>query len=218
MRTASLLVSLCSLLAACSRTQGTDPPPDGWANNAPTQVVEVVDRDETQLLSVQQGTLTTWIEVPKVNAEVGDYVLLGQGAARTDVPIPELDRTASVVVDIAHIQVVDEETARKTVVGRPPPDAVPVGTLYAELAERADQPVVVYGTAVKVSSAIGSVWVHIQDGTGNPAAGTHDITVEASEPVTVGQRVAYRGTLRKDVDLGFGYEYDAMVRDAEQVE
>ena len=89
---------------------------------------------------------------------------------------------------------------------------------WNELAERADQPVVVYGTAVKVSSAIGSVWVHIQDGTGNPAAGTHDITVEASEPVTVGQRVAYRGTLRKDVDLGFGYEYDAMVRDAEQVE
>ena len=67
---------LLLFLAGCHRSSGTEPPPEGWANNAPTVVERVVDRSETQLLSVRQGALVAWIEVPKVGAQVGDYVLL----------------------------------------------------------------------------------------------------------------------------------------------
>lgn len=41
----------------------------------------------------------------------------------------------------------------------------------------------------------------------------HDLTVKTSQRVAVGQRVAFRGVLRKDVDLGFGYHYLALVED-----
>ena len=57
-----------------------------------------------------------------------------------------------------------------------------------------------------------------EDGTGDAAAGTNDLTVQASELVPRGQRVAFRGMLRRDVDLGFGYHYDALVEGATLVE
>ena len=211
------MLALSSLIG-CNRPDGTEPPPDGWANNAPTVVESGVDREDTQLLSVRQGALQTWVQVPDVGAEVGDYVLLGRGTARHDVEIPELGQQAREVVDIAHAQIVDEQTAHLVVSTRSPQDAVSIGTIYAELDQRADKTVVVYGTVVKATSAVGSVWVHLQDGTGDAASGTHDLTIQAQQAVSRGQRVAFRGVLRKDVALGFGYHYDALVEDAIRVE
>ncbi|MEM6929421.1 MAG: hypothetical protein AAF602_20950, partial [Myxococcota bacterium] len=183
----------------------------------PTEVRQVVDRGATQMLLVEQGSLRAWVEVPHVGAEVGDYVLLGQGTLRSDVAIPELpERTA--VVDIAHVRVVDLETAERVVATKTPEGAVAVGTVYAELDARRDQSIVVYGTVAKAASAIGWQWVHLQDGTGDTEAGTHDLTIQTRQAVSRGQRVAFRGVLRKDVDLGFGYRYAALVEDAELVE
>ena len=73
------------LAIACAATAETPPPPGGWANNAPTRVVQVVDRDEHQLLRVAQGQFETWVHVPTIGARDGDYVLLGQGTARRKV-------------------------------------------------------------------------------------------------------------------------------------
>ena len=75
----------------------------------------------------------------------------------------------------------------------------------------------VYGTVVKATNAVGSIWVHLQDGTGDKDSGTHDLMIQTQAPVARGQRVAFRGMLRKDADLGFGYEYRAMLEAAELV-
>jgi len=198
-------------LVACHKPVGTAPPPGGWANAAPTVVEQAIDRGDTQLLGVRQGQLQTWVRVPAVGATVGDHVLLGQGTPRFDVEIPERGLRAREVVDIDHVQVVDAETARRVSVTTAPDSAVPIATVYAELAQRADAEIVVYGVVVKATSAVGAIWVHLQDGTGDAATGTHDLTVRTQQPVTPGQRVAFRGLLRRDVDLGFGYHYDALV-------
>lgn len=203
--------------AGCTRSSGTEPPPEGWGNSAPTVVEQVVDRKDAQLLEVRQGRLKTWVKVPPVGAQKGDYILLGQGAARTDVDIPEFGRRVPQIVDILHARVVDFETAQRTVARKSPRDALAVGRVYAELDARANREVVVSGAAVKVASAVGWYWVHLRDGTGDPSVGTHDLTVQTTQAVTEGQRVAFRGVLRKDVDLGFGYHYDALVEDAELV-
>jgi len=208
---------LCSGLG-CRKPVGTAPPPDGWANNAPTVVEQVVERPSSELLAVRQGPWQTWVLVPAVGAQVGDHVLLGQGTARYDVDIPELGLQAREVVDISHIQVVDQETAHRVIAARVPPGAVPVATVYAELEQRANQEIVVYGTVVKATNAVGSIWVHIQDGTGDVAAGTHDLTVQTQQSVIPGQRVAFRGLLRKDVDLGFGYHYEALIESGQLVD
>lgn len=201
----------------CHRPVGTAPPPDGWANNAPTVVARVVERPDAQLLAVRQGTLEAWVKVPDVGAEVGDFVLLGRGAARYEVEVPELGQMVPAVVDIAHIQIVDEATAGRAVAALVPEDAVPIATVYAELGERADSTIVVYGAVVKATSAVGHIWVHLQDGTGSADAGTHDLTIQTNQRVVRGQRVAFEGTLRADVDLGFGYHYDALVENGRLV-
>lgn len=214
----TLLLATLVGLVACGKPSGTEPPADGWANTGPTVVEQAVDRGSSQLLSVRQGQWQTWIEVPAVGAKVGDYVLLGKGTARHDVAIAEIGQTVGELVDIANVQVVDEATARQTLAASVPKDAVAVQTVYAELNQRADQPIVVYGTVVKATSAVGSIWVHIQDGTGDAAAGTHDLTIQTQQSVARGQRAAFRGVLRKDVDLGFGYHYDALVKEGVLIE
>ncbi len=205
-------------LFGCREPRGTEPPPEGWANNAPTVVERAVERGEFQLLEVRQGSLTTWVRVPRVGAKPGDYVLLGRGTARNDVEIREIGERVPMVVDIAHARPVDLETARRAVLASIPEGAVSVGRVYAELQALADKDVVVYGTVTKVSSAIGWSWVHLRDSTGDRAAADYDLTVQTKEPPIQGRRVAYRGMLRKDVDLGFGYHYDALVEAATIVE
>lgn len=212
----ALALLALTALTACGASAATDAPPDGWANNAPTRVERVVDRGDTQLLDVSQGALRTWVAVPQVHADAGDYVLLGRGTARTDVPIPELGERAPELVDIAHVRVVDAETARRTVAHPPPEGALPIADAYAELDARAGTKVRVYGRVVKAPNAVGAYWVHLRDGTGGP--GTDDLTVQTQEAVVPGQWVAFEGTLRKDVDLGFGYHYDALVEGGTRVE
>lgn len=204
-------MSILLLALGCS-SSGIEPPPGGWANAAPTVVERALDHGQHQVLQVRQGELRTWIQVPDVDAVPGDYILLGQGTARRDVALPGVDERADVVVDIPHARVVDAATAERTVSSAVPVGAVPIGTVYAELDARADKEIVVYGTVVKATSAIGSVWVHLQDGTGT--SGTDDLTLKTDAMVAVGARIGFRGILRKDVDLGFGYTYEALVEDA----
>ncbi|MEM6733282.1 MAG: hypothetical protein AAF658_17110, partial [Myxococcota bacterium] len=150
-------------------------------------------------------------------AKLGDYLLLGRGTARSNVEIPELNTRVPQMVDIKHVKVVSLEEAKRAISAAAPKDAVPIGTVYAELDERKDKETVVYGTVVKAASAIGWQWVHLRDGTGDSSSGTHDLTVKTQVQVAEGQRVAFRGILRKDVDLGFGYRYDALIEDGELV-
>lgn len=213
MRTPGTLLLTCLViifgLAACATPKD---PPEGWANHAPTVVEKAVDRGASQLLYVRQGELSTWVQVPQVQARVGDHVLLGRGTLLTHVPIPELSLRASEVVEIARVRVVDEATARQLATRSAPSGALAVAQVYAELLEREGTEVLVFGRVVRAPRAVGSTWVHIQDG------GTHDLTIQTQDTVVVGQWVAFRGTLRRDVNLGFGYHYPALVENGVRVD
>ena len=206
------------LLLGCGDTSTVDAPPGGWANRAPTTVEDVVDRGEHQLLQIRQEGLTAWVQVPDLGAVVGDHILLGQGSPRRHVPIPERETRAELVVDIDHAQIVDAETAARWTTRPPPTGALPIGEVYAQLHARAGSEVLVYGRVVRAPRAVGSTWVHLQDGSGDAATDTHDLTVKTHATVIEGEWVAFRGTLRRDVDLGFGYHYDALVEDGQRVD
>jgi hypothetical protein len=75
--------------------------------------------------------------------------------------------------------------------------------------------VLLRGEVVKYNDQIlGVNWIHIQDGSGDPAAGTHDITVTSQDRASVGDIVTVRGTLAKDKDFGSGYRYELLVEEA----
>jgi len=90
-----------------------------------------------------------------------------------------------------------------------------VGELFAKAAELNNRKVTVKGQVVKISPNImGKNWIHIQDGTGDPAKNTHDLVVTSSDMVEKGDIISVEGVLAADKDFGFGYRYDVLVEDA----
>ncbi len=95
------------------------------------------------------------------------------------------------------------------------PDAYTVSEAYAQGAKLAGKTVSVRGKVVKVSLDImGLNWVHLQDGSGDAKAGTHDLVVTTKETAKVGETVTARGTLAKDKDFGYGYKYSVLLEKA----
>jgi hypothetical protein len=68
---------------------------------------------------------------------------------------------------------------------------------------------------VKINTGImGKNWVHIQDGTGDPKEGAHNLVATSQDEPAVGDVVTVTGTLARDRDFGGGYRYTAIIEDA----
>ncbi|WP_396202558.1 nucleotide-binding protein [Gemmatimonas sp.] len=97
-------------------------------------------------------------------------------------------------------------------------DARTIAELWAKKDRLANTVVSVRGTVVKYNAAVmGKNWIHLQDGSGDAATGTHDITVTTLDAVTVGATVTITGTVRLNRDVGAGYTYAVLVEDAKVV-
>ena len=92
------------------------------------------------------------------------------------------------------------------------PDGKTVAEVVSGKAALKDKAVVVRGQVVKVSSGIlGKNWLHLRDGSGSEADGSHDILVTSKDIAAVGDVVIARGTVRTDVTVGPGYAYAVMI-------
>ncbi|MFN8010395.1 MAG: hypothetical protein U0P81_03225 [Holophagaceae bacterium] len=90
-----------------------------------------------------------------------------------------------------------------------------IAEVHAQQAALKDRPVLVRGKVVKYNAQIlGKNWLHLQDGSGDPKAGTHDLLVTSADTAKVGDVVTARGTVRLKKDFGAGYAYDVLVEDA----
>jgi hypothetical protein len=91
-----------------------------------------------------------------------------------------------------------------------------VSELYKEKATLDKHKVTVKGKVVKISSGImNKNWIHLQDGSGNPAKKDNDLTVTTSQDLpAVGKVVTVNGILIKDKDFGSGYFYQVIVENA----
>ena len=90
-----------------------------------------------------------------------------------------------------------------------------VGECFKRSKELDKQTVVVRGKVMKFSPMImGKNWLHIQDGSGDEAAGTNDLTVTTSVTAKVGDTVLVNGSLTLDKDFGYGYQYNVIMEDA----
>lgn len=95
------------------------------------------------------------------------------------------------------------------------PDAYTVGELYAKGAALDKKKVAVRGKVVKVSAGImDRNWIHLRDGSGDQAKGTHNIVVTSQDSPAVGDVVTATGILAKDKDFGSGYRYAVILEQA----
>ena len=94
-------------------------------------------------------------------------------------------------------------------------DAKTVAELVKGRLALKDKPVQLRGQVMKVSLGImGKNWLHLQDGSGNAADGSHDIVVTSKDSAAVGDVVTAQGLVRTDVNLGSGYVYAVLIEDA----
>lgn len=95
------------------------------------------------------------------------------------------------------------------------PDSRTVAEVISGRAALRDKDVTIRAKVVKVTSGIlGKNWLHLQDGSGSAAKGTHDLVVTTTDAAAIGEIVNARGKVRVDVAIGPGYSYEVLVEDA----
>ena len=91
-----------------------------------------------------------------------------------------------------------------------------VEQVWADRSALAGKTVTVRGKVVKFNGGImDRNWLHIQDGSGDAAEGTHDLAVTTSDAAKVGDVVTVRGIVAVDQDFTAGYVYKVMVEKAD---
>jgi len=93
-------------------------------------------------------------------------------------------------------------------------NAFTITELYAMKDKLDGKKVRVRGKVVKVSQNImGKNWIHLQDGTGDAAKGTYDLTTTSNSAPNVGDVVVAEGILRANKDFGAGYRYEVILEE-----
>ena len=95
------------------------------------------------------------------------------------------------------------------------PNAYTIAEIYKNKKGLDKKAIIVSGKVIKVSEGIMKKnWIHIQDGTGDPKKGDHNLVVTSKDVPAPGDVVTVSGTLYKDKDFGSGYKYDVIVEEA----
>ena len=207
-------------------------------------VVETMDAAGYTYVQVDDGNEKIWAAAPQFAVNVGDEVVVPAGMAMHNYHSQTLDRDFSVVYFVESVLNASNPTMPTGAAmqasgnaqmpeGHPPitgmktpaevsfddiekaQNGLSIGEIYAQKADLADQSVTLRGKVVKFSPQImGTNWIHLQDGSGDPNAGTHDLTVTSNVEVKVGDTLVASGPLTVDKDFGYGYQYDLIMEDA----
>ena len=189
------------------------------------------------LVNTNDGEI--WAAASRFDVAVGDTVVVPLEMPMEDFHSESLDRTFPVIYFTSQIMREGDETSAAMPSGHPkvtgamasshdsatrvepvePADGgVTVAQVWAETASLADTSIIVRGRVVKFNGGIlGTNWIHLQDGTGSAADGTHDLTVTTLGSASVGDVISATGTLVTDQDFGAGYTYAVMLKDAELI-
>jgi len=200
-------------------------------------VVETMNAAGYTYVQVDSGTEKIWAAAPAFTVAVGDSVVVPDGMPMTNYHSKTLERDFSVVYFVDSILNasspdsamaeggMQEDQSQKTKAPAAddvdltniakPEGGLTVGEIFGDKANLSGQEVTLRGKVVKFSPKImGKNWLHIQDGSGDSEAGTHDLTVTTDITAEVGDTVLVKGPLTLDKDFGYGYQYDLIIEDA----
>lgn len=192
------------------------------------KVAETMDSGGYTYVRVLEGKDSSWVAIPQQAVKVGAEVSYAKGLVMNDFHSKTLNRTFKKLVfsegpaasghgakggmaPRSHGQAAPNQLPVK-IAKAEGQDAYTVAEIFSKRKELDGKQVSVRGKVMKVSSEImGRNWVHLQDGSGDSKAGTHDLLVTTSEAAKPGETVTARGTVAKDKDFGSGYRYQVLV-------
>lgn len=195
-------------------------------------VLETLDVSSYSYVRLETAGGEVWAAVPQARLEIGATVVIENAQAMSNFESKVLKRQ----FDTIYFGTLPQQGSPSPMGGSNPHHALSgaavsaepievaraegaegrtVAELHAERAGLAGKTVTLRGKVVKYSPGImGRNWIHLQDGTGDGPAGTHDITVTSTDSTAVGEIVLVQGTVAVDKDFGSGYRYDVIVEDA----
>ena len=203
-------------------------------------VIETMNAVGYTYVYVDDGKEKIWAAAPEFVVNVGDQVMVPEGMAMHNYHSQTLDRDFPVVYFVDSVLNASNPTvatapsnAMQMPEGHPPitganvPEEIDfstiskaeggltIGEIYSGKTDLSGKEITLRGKVVKFSPQImGTNWIHLQDGSGDPTAGSNDLTVTSSVQVKVGDTVVASGPLTLDKDFGYGYKYDLIVENA----
>ena len=211
------------------------PVPEGMVRGTVTETMNAAGYTYVLIKSDQEEF---WLAVPKTGVMVNDVVQASQGMAMPNFESKSLNRTFDVVYFAGGLQNLTtpaptaEQPAAALPPGHPSTDpsaeaAVPVAKvaelvdgqniayLYANKDTLAGQQISLRGKVVKYNEGIlNTNFIHIQDGSGDVADGSNDLTVTSQGTTAVGETMVFTGTIILDKDFGAGYSFPVLMEDA----
>jgi hypothetical protein len=201
------------------------------------KVVETMNAGGYTYVRIQKNGKKIWVAVPETQVTVGQKISFVPGQEMKDFTSKSLNRTFDSIIFSGgtiddHAAAADKKEpahethagskaavtkpAEKISVGKAAgPDSYTVGEVFEKRAALNEKTAVVKAKVVKVSEGImGKNWIHLQDGTGDAAKGTHNLVATSQDVPSVGDIVIVKGTIYKDKDFGFGYKYDVIMEQA----
>ena len=240
---AALTLSLLVPLAGCSKSADepaaenaalATPVPPGMVRGS---VLETMNSGGYTYVFMDTGQDQRWIAALETPVQVGDVVQTDQGMPMNGFTSKTLNRTFNVVYFVSGLQNLTggsqppAQPAGELPAGHPDvsggqaTSAVTeisayeagkdIAFVYANKADLAGQPITLRGKVVKYNPGIlGWNFLHIQDGSGDAGAGSHDLIVTSKAETAVGDVVVLSGTIVLDKDFGAGYSYPVLLEDA----
>ncbi|HYW30573.1 MAG TPA: hypothetical protein VE869_03625 [Gemmatimonas sp.] len=195
-------------------------------------VLEVIPVESYLYLRLRTADGEVWTAVNQSPLEVGANVTIYNVLPMEQFASPTLKRTFARIyfgslepvapAPDAVIATTGTPAARDAGVGAVAPasgsGAQTVASLWREKARLGRATVAVRGIVVKYNAGVmGKNWIHLQDGSGDPVAGTHDLAATTLEAASVGDTVTLMGVVRTNVDVGAGYKYALLLENARVV-
>ena len=191
------------------------------------KVVETMDSGGYTYVNLKKNGKSMWVAVPQMKVTVGQEMSFAPGMVMKDFSSKTLNRTFDSIVFSSGAAGQESQGSGQKASGEKKaepkkvkvekasgPNAYTVAELYEKSASLDKKNIVVKGQVVKVSQGImGKNWIHIQDGSGDPSKGSHNIVATSQDLPAVGDVVTAKGTLYKDKDFGSGYKYAVIVEE-----
>lgn len=201
-------------------------------------VIETMNAAGYTYVFIETDQDKRWVAVPQAAVLVDDVVQADQGMPMSNFESKSLNRTFDVVYFAGGLQnltaaapeAADSGSAlppghpSTDITNETPAQEVKVAELttgqdiayvYANKDSLAGQQFSLRGKVVKYNAGIlGTNFIHIQDGSGDVADGSNDLTVTSQSETAVGETVVLTGTLILDKDFGAGYSFPVLMEDA----
>lgn len=211
------------------------PSPSGTSGT----VVETMNAAGYTYVLVDDGKETIWAAAPEFVVSVGDQVMVPEGMAMHNYHSQTLDRDFPVVYFVESVLNASNPVAAAPSPGIQMPEGHPpitgtaapaeidltgivkaeggltIAEIYSSKNDLSGKEITLRGKVVKYSPQImGTNWIHLQDGSGDTADGSNDLTVTSNVQVKVGDTVIAKGPLTLDKDFGYGYRYNLIMENA----